>query len=518
MQGGRSSRIAIGSVGLLLWACSSSGPRSVPADTAGEGGGSGGGEVLSEPPPPPENGAGGASVGGASGEGTPTPVGIDGAPNASGSGIIPVDGGADPVPDAAASTGVADASANVGNGPLDPLVARLDALSSRLTALAERTFAFWLEHGPDKALGGFYATLDRAGSPIGPANKGLVQQARHLWSLCTWYERREQRAEIAALARSQYTFLTQSFLDAADGAFVLSVSPDGGQVVDARKQLYAESFALYALATYGRVFDVPEATGLALERFASIDASRHDATFGGYDQRGDPGFLSAGAEKDTNTHLHLMEAFSALYEATGDARVGARLDELAGLIAGTLRQRTNYVHAEFTIDWTPFGTPRVSYGHDLETAWLLVEAARVLGRPSDPELRAAALAIVEHSATRGIDVERGGYFESGIPQGAATDLDKIWWVQLEALAGLWWDYELSGDTVALDRLEQTTSWLEATEDLPSGEWFASTNPDGSAAGGADYKGDEWKESYHSVRALVFVQDWVDAERARLAPR
>jgi mannobiose 2-epimerase len=518
MQRGRSPRITAGSVGLLLWACSSADPRSEPPGSAGQGG-RGGGEVSTEPPPRPESVAGGASV---TGEGTATPIGIDGTPNAGGSSVMPVDGGADPVNDAGAdpvpAIGVADASVNSGNGPQDPLVVRLDALSSRLKPLAERTFAFWFEHGPDAALGGFHATLDRAGSAIAPVNKGLVQQARHLWSLCTWYERRERRAEIAALARSQYTFLTQSFLDAADGAFVLSVSPDGGRVVDARKQLYAESFALYALSTYGRVFDVPEATGLALERFASIDASRHDARFGGYDQRGDPGFLSAGAEKDTNTHLHLMEAFSALYEATGDARVGARLDELAGLVAGTLRQRTGYVHAEFTLDWTPFGTPRVSYGHDLETAWLLVEAARVLGRPSDPELRAAALAIVEHSATRGIDLERGGYFESGIPQGAATDLDKIWWVQLEALAGLWWAYELSGDTLALDRLEQTTGWLETTEDLPSGEWFASTNPDGSAAGGADYKGDEWKESYHSVRALVFVQDWVEAERARLAPR
>jgi mannobiose 2-epimerase len=282
--------------------------------------------------------------------------------------------------------------------------------------------------------------------------------------------------------------------------------------------MFAESFALYALSTYGRVFDVPEAIGLALERFASIDASRHDATFGGYDQRADPGFLTAGAEKDTNTHLHLMEAFAALYEATGDARVGARLDELAGLIAGTLRQTSGYVHAEFTLDWAPFGTPRVSYGHDLETAWLLVEAVRVLGRPVDPRLRAAALAIAEHSASRGFDPARGGYFESGVPEGAATDLDKIWWVQFEALSGLWWTYELGGDAVALDRLEQTVRWLEVTEDVPSGEWFASTNPDGSATGGADYKGDEWKESYHEIRALVFVQDWVDAERARLAAR
>lgn len=394
----------------------------------------------------------------------------------------------------------------------DPLLARLDALSSRLRPLAERTLAFWVEHGPDAAFGGFHATLDRFGGPVAPDNKGLVQQARQLWTLSTWYERRDQSPELAVLAERQYEFLTEHFRDPADGAFVLTVSRDGARVVDARKQLYAESFALYALATYGRVFDEPEALALAIDRFESIDTSRHDAVFGGYDQRSDPGFKSPGAEKDTNTHLHLMEAFTALYEATGDALVGERLEELTELVAGTLRQGGGYVHSEFLLDWSPFGAGVVSYGHDLETAWLLLEAARVMGRSSDAELGAAALAIAEHSASRGFDVARGGYFETGVPGGAATDLDKVWWVQFEALAGLWWAYALSADALHLDRLEQTLEWIETTEDAPTGEWFTRSNPDGSAAG-SDYKGDEYKESYHPVRALVFVQDWVDAERA-----
>ena len=52
--------------------------------------------------------------------------------------------------------------------------------------------------------------------------------------------------------------------------------------------------------------------------------------------------------------------------------------------------------------------------------------------------------------------------------------------------------------------------MEFAEDKPAGEWFATTNPDGTASG-ADYKSDEWKEGYHSVRSLVFLQDWIDAE-------
>jgi mannobiose 2-epimerase len=421
--------------------------------------------------------------------------------------VAAADAATEPSSQADAST-FADASVT----PPDPLVARLDALSARLAPLASRAFAFWVEHGPDATFGGYHGTLDRAGNPIAPENKGLVQQARQLWTLSTWYERRDPSPELRALAERQYDFLAQHFVDDADGAFVLTLSRDGQQVMDGRKQMYAESFALYALATYGRVFAEPEAIELALSRFQSIDVSRHDAVFGGYDQRGDPGFKSPGAEKDTNTHLHLMEAFTALYEATGDALVGARLAELTELIAGTLRQEANYVHSEFLLDWRPFGVSAVSYGHDLETAWLLVEAARVLGRSDDAQLGAAAVAIAEHSASRGFDPTRGGYFELGVPGGAVTDFDKVWWVQFEALAGLWWAYQLGGNAIQLDRLEQTVAWIEAAEDRPIGEWFAITNPDGSAAG-SDNKGDEYKESYHPVRALLFVQDWIDAERA-----
>jgi mannose/cellobiose epimerase-like protein (N-acyl-D-glucosamine 2-epimerase family) len=77
---------------------------------------------------------------------------------------------------------------------------------------------------------------------------------------------------------------------------------------------------------------------------------------------------------------------------------------------------------------------------------------------------------------------------------------------------LWWAHELDPQPLYLDRLGRTLDWIELAEDLPAGEWFATTNADGSAAGG-DYKSDEWKDSYHPVRALVFPQDWIDAKLA-----
>jgi mannobiose 2-epimerase len=423
-------------------------------------------------------------------------------PGAAGEPPAVLDAGADPYP----------AGPDAGSA-LDPELARRYAgLSARLSLLGARTASFWLQHGPDVQFGGFHATLDRQGNPIAPEDKGLIQQARQLWMLSTWYERRESTPALLAQTEQVYGFFRRSFLDPADGGFVYKVSRDGSRVLDAKKQLFAESYAIYALSTYARVFGAAEAGALALGRFASIDASRHDAVNGGYDQRSDPGTLTPGAEKDTNTHLHLLEAFAALYEATRDARVAARLNELVDLFATRLRQPSGYVHAEFTLSWAPFGTPRVSYGHDLETSWLLLDAARVLGRSDDATLRASALAIAAHSVAAGFDAQAGGFFEAG-PNGAAPDdRDKVWWVQFEATEGLWWAHELDPQRLYLDRLDRTLDWIELAEDLPAGEWFATSNADGSPAG-ADYKADEWKDGYHPIRALVYLQDWIDDKLA-----
>jgi mannobiose 2-epimerase len=301
--------------------------------------------------------------------------------------------------------------------------------------------------------------------------------------------------------------------DEKDGEYVFKVSRDGGRVVEPKKQLYAESFAIYALAAYGRVFGAEEAKALALECFRSIDQRSHDSTLLGYDQSDDPGWLSAGAHKETNTHIHLLEAFTELYRATGDHMVKERLDELVTVTATKLFQPArNYVHQEFLRDWTPFGDPRCSYGHDIETAWLLMDAAAALGRPEDAVAVDAATRMGRHASDAGFDAEHGGLFEEG-PVGAPPDKTlKVWWVQAEALPGLWRLYRLTGEARHLDRLERTLTFVEQHQrDAEFGEWYWDTHPDGSPGPHGSDKGEEWKTSYHGVRALVFASDFMRDE-------
>lgn len=375
----------------------------------------------------------------------------------------------------------------------------------RLNDLARRAFAFWAEHGPDKQHGGFLATLDRQGRAIAPTDKGVIQQTRHLWAASMWYARRDPSEAVKQLADDTYRFVVSHYLD-KDGEFFFKVS-ESGKVVDPKKQLYAESFAIYALSNYGQTFDVPAAKQQALACFRSLDRRTHDAKYGGYDQRKDPGWLAKGAEKGTNTHIHLLEAFTALWEATHDEQVGQRLDEMIDVTAHKLVQPSGYVHKEFLVDFTPHADPVVSYGHDIETVWLLLEAARVRGKSGDQSVKKAAIEIGKHASERGFDPVAGGFFYEGVPGAQVTNRAKVWWVQFEALSGLFWLWKTTGDIVHLERLQRTLTWLEKAYDDPYGEWFEETLDDGSPGPPGTNKGHEWKTSYHALRALIFTADW-----------
>jgi mannobiose 2-epimerase len=395
---------------------------------------------------------------------------------------------------------------------------RLGSIAARLEALSANLMVFWKAHGYDAEFGGIHGKHDRRGEPKLDADKGLVQQTRHLWSYSTWYARREPSPEVKATADGIYTFIVEHFLDEKDGEFFYTVSRDGRRVVEPKKQLYAESFAIFALATYADVFGVARAGELALACFQSIDARAHDSVNLGYDQSKDPGWLQPGAEKDTNTHIHLLEAFTALYRQSKNPAVRARLEEMVKVVATRIVQPSNYAHKEFYADWRPHDKPVVSYGHDLEAEWLLMDALEALGTSLEPQITQVATSLGKHSADLGFDAEKGGYFEEGVPGGDPMKLEKIWWVQAEALPALWWLYRMSNDPLYLDRLERTLSWIETQQvDAEHGEWFWGITSDGKIGPRGDHKGEEWKAQYHALRATLFTADWIDQSLDRTAP-
>ena len=81
-------------------------------------------------------------------------------------------------------------------------------------------------------------------------------------------------------------------------------------------------------------------------------------------------------------------------------------------------------------DWKAIETPRnlrASYGHDVECAWLCLDAARALGHPP-ALLRGWAEGLVGYSLKHGYDRAHGGFFYMGALGKDADDTKKEWWV------------------------------------------------------------------------------------------
>ncbi len=384
---------------------------------------------------------------------------------------------------------------------------RIQSLRNRLQSLSRKSADFWMQHGPDREYGGFHGTLDVDGSPVAPTDKGLIQQVRHLWSLSMWYAHKESTPEVRALADGAYSFVMKHFYDPASKEFAFKVNREGS-ILEPKKILYAQSFTIYALSEYARAFSSEEAKQTALELFLAIDARAHDDAHGGYDQRNDAYWMPGESEKETNTHIHLMEAFTTLYQVTKDERVRRRLEELAQLVTHAMYQPAGYAHKDFKLDWSLVGPPVVSYGHDIETWWLVVETAQALGRPSDPELLEPARTMGQNAVEWGYDPKLGGLFEEGPLSGTPDKTEKIWWVQAEAIAGLFKLYQRTGDEAALDHLEGTLDYVERYLLRPSGEWLWGVLPDGSVGPKGEQLGEEWKTSYHVLRALVYTESWM----------
>lgn len=375
--------------------------------------------------------------------------------------------------------------------------------------LQQGILRFWIDRATDRVNGGMIGWLDHQGNPIPPGTKSLVQQSRVVWTFAAAYRMYPEPAYKDTAAHA-LKFLREKMWDKKHGGFYWLVDREG-RVVDSKKHLYGQSFALYGLAEYARAFNDAAARGEALALFRLIDLKGHDDVNGGYREAfsvnwqplRDDATLGSYGRKSMNTHIHLLESFTTLLKATGDARVRARVEELLSLCTDKIVDTPQgYARRYFTDDWKPSDSDTSSYGHDIELSWLMTETAEALGRLRDPKVLHASLAMVEHTLRDGFDRAHGGVYDEGPAAGPVASKRMIWWVQAEALVGLLNAYQLTGKTEYRDRFEQQARYvLEHFVDRQYGEWFNTIEPDGKITG---VKTGEWKAPYHAGRACLEV--------------
>ncbi|MBN1817063.1 MAG: AGE family epimerase/isomerase [Sedimentisphaerales bacterium] len=376
--------------------------------------------------------------------------------------------------------------------------------------LFDNILAFWLAHGIDETNGGFVGRAFHDGTALPDAPKGLVLNARLLWTFSAAYRFRDDKPYLDA-ARRAYTYLDDYFLDKEKGGYYWMLDAKGTPLED-KKELYGNAFVVYALAEYYRAMPSWETLESLKKLFRRLEASCRDTENGGYYesfsrtwQRAEKSTIAYGIDggiKTMNTHLHLLEAYTNLYRVWRDATVREALEGLVDVFAEHIYDPgQRYCRLFFDAEWNPIQPEMTSYGHDIEAAWLIRDAAIVL-QDADRLERANRIArgIGRAVLLRGVDTD-GGLFYEGTLTGV-TNRAKDWWPQAETVVGYLDLYQLTGDRLYRETALRNWRFIQQNiVDRTHGEWFGRARDKHDPT---EQKISEWKGPYHNGRACMEI--------------
>jgi mannobiose 2-epimerase len=384
-------------------------------------------------------------------------------------------------------------------GPAD-YIARIEG------DLRRNILPFWMDRAVAGGERGFLGALTNDLVPDPAAERGALLTSRILWTFAAAYARYRDPAYLR-MADLAFSDLTAHFHDPRSGGFWWSIAADG-RVLRDRKQVYGQAFAIYALAEYHAATGRSEPLERAIAVYRLLEEHAAERRHGGYLEAFDRGWnpiadmrlseVDLNEPKSQNTHLHVMEAYTRLLGVWPDPGLRRALAAVVEImLARIVDPATGHLGLFFSEDWSP-RSDRVSYGHDIEAAWLLAWAADVLGDPTlAARIRPLAVKIAAVTLAEGVDSD-GGVFNEGGP-GGLTNTNKEWWPQAEAVVGFINAFQLSGQERFLAAAFRTWDFIELRlVDRRHGEWFRGVTRDGRVLEN-ELKVSFWKCPYHNGR-------------------
>jgi mannobiose 2-epimerase len=374
--------------------------------------------------------------------------------------------------------------------------------------LIHNILPYWIKKMPDQEGGGFYGQIDGRDQVVPGAPKGGILNARILWSFAAAYKRQRDPLYLEMATRAR-DYIFRYFFDEEHGGTYWCLKSNG-EPMDTKKQIYSQAFFIYALSTYHMATGDKESLERAIALFRLIEERSFDGKRGGYFEAftrewGEMADLrlsekDANEKKTMNTHLHVLEAYTALYRIWPDPGLRQQLASLVNVFSEKIVDPvTSHLNLFFDEEWNCRSTI-VSYGHDIEASWLLCEAAEALGEADSVKGLALRIASAAHEGL----AEDGSLFYEKDDTVGHFDRDRHWWVQSEAVVGFLNAWQLSGDAGWLEMASDALGYiLHNISDRVNGEWHWSVRADGTVNRDDDKAG-FWKCPYHNTRMCLEV--------------
>ncbi len=385
--------------------------------------------------------------------------------------------------------------------------AQRDFYEEVLLEATHRILPFW-SNLEDTRYGGHYGRVNYDLSIDTKSEKGGIATARHLWSWSAAY-RVLKDPQYLRQADIAYIFLKEHIMDDSYKGIYWMVA-NNGRVKDARKHIYAQAFAIYGLCEYYRVSEDAEALAYAQMLFELIESVGYDSKHGVYREEFDRFWrevenemLSENgiiAEATTNTHLHILEAYTNLYRVWPDPKVYKALKGLIDLFTVSLyKQDSHFIKVFYTKQFQEIIDIQ-SYGHDIEASWLLKEAIDVLGI-QEKVYTNLILNIAENIYNTGLNLDGSVKTER---EGGVDQPQRVWWVQAEAMVGFYNAYEMTGETKYIEAVQAIWAYTKAylIDSRDKSEWFWCVDADGSPVN--EPIAEPWKTPYHNIRFCIEI--------------
>jgi cellobiose epimerase len=402
---------------------------------------------------------------------------------------------------------------NVGLPGKEAIIGRLCAFAS--DQLYGNLLPFWTTVVPDKKGAGFAGRVDQEGKVIPDAPHGLILYARLLWTFSEVYHFTGRRGCLE-LARRAYDRLVNHFHDDKHDGYYWAVDAEGKPIQD-KKQTYGQAFVIFALAGYYKACREPEVLEKAVALFEIVESKCHDSLYDGYFESFSRDWRATGeyrlSDKDLNecksmnTHLHLLEAYSAMLGVQRTRHLEAKLRNLVCIFTGKIIDPVSFHQRLFFNEKWECRSDIISCGHDIEASWLLYEAAVTVGDPGIISSVATTCVRMTEAAMEGLNEHGGLIHEKG--GGNPGNGEMEWWAQAEAVTGLLHAYRHTGNMKFLAGALRVSEFIVGyVVDKQGGEWFYRLDKDGSPLPGYDKAG-FWKCPYHNVRMCLEILKYYD---------
>jgi mannobiose 2-epimerase len=372
--------------------------------------------------------------------------------------------------------------------------------------LIEDILPFWMEKTPDEKHGGFIGQMSNDLTIDPDGIKSLVVCSRILWTYAA-AARVLNDKKYLPMAERALDYLMTRFKDPEYDGYFWWLDARGNPL-ELDKKVYGQAFAIYALSEHVRTTRSKTSLDAAKHLFELIESKALDTTGIGYHDFCDRDWsvledfhLGEGeipAAKTYNTHLHILESYTNLFRVWPSETVAARLKLLIEIHLDKIyNPGTGHMDCFFDKDWNALSDV-VSYGHDVETSWLLCDGAEVLGdKALLKRVRELTVEMAALTLEQGVDPD-GGMIYAENPR-KVSDPNKHWWPQAEAVVGFLNAWQLSGDPKFLEACQNTWRFIQSKLiDKKYGEWFWSVTREGKV-NAHEPKVSPWKCPYHNGR-------------------